>query len=136
VNGIAPPRTVVRRQADGERALALVELCAFERLRLGAGQLVAERVVAETEQRLRSVLRPNDAVIRLDDDVFAVSMLIGDTELDTLEQRLRDAVLAVPVPQRLERLQPRVVVARAADAHRIPELAMLEGRLLPAPATA
>jgi hypothetical protein len=44
--------------------------------------------------------------------------------------------LAVPVPQRLERLQPHVVVARAADAHRIPELATLEGRLLPAPVTA
>ncbi|MDQ1447975.1 MAG: hypothetical protein QOC79_946 [Actinomycetota bacterium] len=136
VNSIAPPRTVVRSDAEGERALALVELCAFERLRLGAGQLVAERVVEETEQRLRSVLRPNDAVIRLDDDVFAVSMLIGDTELDTLELRLRDAVMGVPVPQRLERLQPRVVVARAADAHRIPELATLEGRLLPAPVTA
>jgi HD domain len=130
------PRVVRPRQVEGERALGLVELCAFERLRRGAGQLVAERVVADTERRLRSVLRPSDAVLRLGDDVFAVSMVIGDADLETLERRLIRAVSEVPVPQRLERLSPRVVVACAADAHRVPELAGVEERLLPSPVTA
>lgn len=132
-----PPRRIVKpRRLGGDRALALVELRAFERLRRGAGQLVAERVVADTERRLRSVLRPNDAVVRLDDDVFAISMVIGGAGLDALERRLSSAVSAVPVPQRLERLNPRVVVARAADAHRVPELAEVEERLLPSPVIA
>ena len=129
-------RTVTPRQAEGERALALVELRAFEQLRRGAGQLVAERIVADTGRRLRSVLRPSDAVLRLGDDVFAVSMVIDGVDLETLERRLTDAVSAVPVPQRLERLSPHVVVARAADAHRVPELAEVEERLLPSPVVA
>jgi GGDEF domain-containing protein len=136
LDGLPPRRTELPRQVDGERALALVELRAFERIRRGAGQLVAECVVADSERRLRSVLRMNDAVVRLGDDIFAVSMVIGSTDLETLEERLRGAVAAVPVPQRLERLQPRVIVARAADAHRFPELAEVEDSLLPAPVTA
>ena len=133
LENLPPLRTVTPRQARGERALALVELCAFERLRRGAGQLVAERIVAETERRLRSALRPDDAVVRLGDDVFAISMVIGGTDLETLERRLCRAVATVPVPQRLERLRPRVVVAHVADAHLIPELADVERRLLPIP---
>jgi hypothetical protein len=125
------PRTI-----EGERALALVELRAFDRLRRGAGQLVAERVVAEVERQIRSVLRASDAVLRLSDDVFAVSMIIGDTALEQLEQRLEEAVATVAVPQRLARLQPRVVVALAAEAHRMPDLAEVERRLLPAHVTA
>jgi hypothetical protein len=128
-----PARVATPRHAEGERALALIELHAFERLRHGAGQLVAERVIAETERRLRSVLRVNDAVLRISEDVFAVSMVIDGADVDALERRLTDAVTAVPVPQRLEPLDPRVIVARAADAHRVPELAEVEERLLPSP---
>jgi GGDEF domain-containing protein len=131
-----PARPATPRHAEGERALALIELRAFERLRRGAGQLVAERVIAETERRLRSVLRVNDAVLRIGEDVFAVSMVIDGADVDALEQRLTDAVTAVPVPQRLHRLEPRVIVARAADAHRVPELGEVEERLLPSPVTA
>jgi GGDEF domain-containing protein len=131
-----PARPATPRHAEGERALALIELHAFERLRHGAGQLVAERVIAETERRLRSVLRVNDAVLRISEDVFAVSMVIDSADVDALERRLTDAVTAVPVPQRLEPLDPRVIVARAADAHRMPELAEVEERLLPSPVPA
>ena len=131
-----PARTATPRHAEGERALALIELRAFERLRRGAGQLVAERVIAETERRLRSVLRVNDAVLRIGEDVFAVSMVIDGADVDALERRLTDAVTAVPVPQRLHRLEPRVIVARAADAHRVPELGEVEERLLPSPVPA
>jgi hypothetical protein len=131
LDGFQPRQAVTVNRFEGERALGLVELQAFDRLRRGAGQLVAERVIAETERRLRSVLRANDAVVRLGDDVFAVSMVIGNNGVEALESRIREAVSTVPVPQRLEELRPRVVVARARDAHRIPELAAVEERLLP-----
>jgi hypothetical protein len=136
LGALPPHRPVTTRKTEGERALALVELQAFDRLRRGAGQLVAERVVAEVERQIRSVLRASDAVIRLSDDVFAVSMIMGDTGLHQLEQRLKEAVATVAVPQRLVQLQPRVVVARAAEAHRVPDLAEVERRLLPAHVTA
>jgi GGDEF domain-containing protein len=127
----ASDRPASTRRLDGERALALVEIRAFERLRRGAGQLVAERVIDEVERRVRAALRTNDAVVRVGDDVLAVSMIIGRTGLETLRLRLEEAVATVPVPQRLERLQPRVVLARAGDAHRVPELADIESLLLP-----
>ena len=129
-------RATTSQHVEGERALALVELQAFERLRQGAGQLVAERVVDDVERRIRSALRSNDAVVRFGDDVLAVSMITGGAGLETIEQRLREVVTAVPVPQRLEQLQPRVVVARAADAHTVPELAEVERLLLPTHVTA
>jgi GGDEF domain-containing protein len=136
LTSLPPRRPAPTRRVEGERALALIELRAFDRLRRGAGQLVAERVIDEAERRIRSALRTNDAVVRVGDDVLAVSMIIGGTGLETLQQRLRDAVATVPVPQRLEALQPRVVVARAGDAHRVPELAEIESLLLPAHVTA
>ncbi len=129
-------RPTTPRAVEGERALALVELQAFERLRRGAGQLVAERVIDDAERAIRSALRTNDAVVRIGDDALAVSMIIGDTGLEPLERRLRDVVATVPVPQRLDRIRARVVVARAADAHLVPELAEVEDRLLPTPVTA
>jgi hypothetical protein len=136
LGGLPPGRPATTRQVEGERAVALVELRAFDRLRRGAGQLVAERVVDEVERRIRSALRTNDAVLRVGDDALAISMIIGSTDLEALAQRLRDVVATVPVPQRLERLQPWVVVARASDAHRFPELAEVEDRLLPEHITA
>ncbi len=119
------------RTAGGERAIAKIELDAFERLRRGAGQLVAERIIEETERRLRSVLRPNDAVIRLGDDVFAVSLVLAGDSLELVEQRLRETVANVRLPQRLAALQPRVEIVRAADSHQHPQLAEIEDKLFP-----
>jgi GGDEF domain-containing protein len=130
-----PQRPALARQLDGERALALIDLRAFDRLRRGAGQLVAERVVDEVERRIRAALRTSDAVLRAGDDAVAVSLIIGTTDLATLERRLHDAVTAVSVPQRLDPLRPRVIMARAADAHRFPELVAIEAQLLPAHVT-
>jgi GGDEF domain-containing protein len=127
---------VVPRRSGGARAVARIELGAFERLRRGAGQLMAQRVVEETERRLRAVLRASDAVLRLDDDVFAVSLVLGDDRLDVVKSRLRAAITDVPVPHRLDPLDPKIVIATAADAQRVAELAEIEDRLLPAPVPA
>src|SRR5205085_1638762 len=55
----APDRR--RRTHDaGLRVVLEVELDVFEKVRRSAGQLLAERVIADTEERLRSVVRAAD----------------------------------------------------------------------------
>jgi GGDEF domain-containing protein len=126
------PAPVAPRRPDGERAIARIDLRAFERLRLGAGQLVAERVVEETGRRLRAAIRASDAVLRLGDDVFALSLVVDGDALEAVERRLRATIADVPVPQRLDPLDPEVVIATAAEARHRPELAEIEDALLPA----
>ena len=112
-----------------ERTLVYVRLDAFERLRLGAGQLVAEQVVAEAERRLRSAVRRSDAVVRIGDDEFAISTLTDDRESDGIRTRLELALAEIPVPHRLERIAPTVVAARTSEAASVPELARAERQL-------
>jgi GGDEF domain-containing protein len=120
------------RAPNEHRVVALVALECFDRVRRGAGQLVAERVVAEVERELRSTLRQNDALIRLDDDTFGISALVtGLDGLETLESRIARAVEAVKLPARLEPLTPRVVADTSDRADAIPELAAIEAKLLP-----
>jgi GGDEF domain-containing protein len=126
------PAPVAQRRVDGTRAVARIDLRAFDRLRRGAGQLVAERVVEETGRRLREALRASDAVIRLGDDVFAVSLVLEEDALEVVERRLRATIVDVPVPQRLDPLDPEVVIATSAEARHQPELAAIEEALLPA----
>ena len=126
------PAPVAPRRPDGERAIARIDLRAFERLRLGAGQLVAERVVEDTGRRLRAAIRASDAVLRLGDDVFALSLVVDGDALEAVERRLRATIADVPVPQRLDPLDPEVVIATAAEARHRPELAEIEDALLPA----
>ena len=131
-SNLPEPAPVAPRRPDGERAVARIDLRAFERLRQGAGQLVAERVVEETGRRLRAAIRASDAVLRLDDDIFALSLVVDDDALDAVARRLRATVADVPVPQRLDPLDPEVLIATAAEARRRPELAAIEDALLPA----
>jgi GGDEF domain-containing protein len=120
------------RSPNEKRVVALVALECFDRVRRGAGQLVAERIVAEVERGLRSTLRQNDAIIRLDDDTFGISALVtGLDGLDKLESRIVRAVGAVKLPARLEPLAPRVVADTSDRADAIPELAAIEAKLLP-----
>jgi GGDEF domain-containing protein len=120
------------RSANEQRVIALVALECFDRVRRGAGQLVAERIVAEVERGLRSTLRQNDALIRLDDDTFGISALVTDVDaLDQLEGRVARAIGAVKLPARLEPLAPRIVAGTSDGALAIPELAAIEEKLLP-----
>jgi HD-GYP domain-containing protein (c-di-GMP phosphodiesterase class II)/GGDEF domain-containing protein len=118
---------------DGaRRGVVYVDLAVFDRVRIGAGQLVAERVVAEAERALRSVLRQNDAVVRLGDDRFGVSTVVRETsDLDVIRRRLLDVLADVPLPRRLERLSPRILVSTADRAAESAELARVELALLP-----
>jgi HD-GYP domain-containing protein (c-di-GMP phosphodiesterase class II) len=126
-----------RRSAADQRAVILVALECFERIRQGAGQLVAERVVSDVERELRSSLRQNDAIIRIDDDKLGISALVSEHEpLDHLSRQIARIVEGVRLPARLEPLSARVIAARAEDAMTIPELAAIEAKLLPGGAAA
>jgi GGDEF domain-containing protein len=109
----------VRRRPSARgarRAVLLVELRAFERLRKGAGQLIAERTVEEAERCLREALRPRDAVVRLADDRFGISTVLPDERsLDGLRARLDETLRSVTVPQRLKPIAPRIVAAIARE---------------------
>jgi GGDEF domain-containing protein len=107
-------------------------LNAFESLRRTGGQLLAERVVDDAELRIRGVLRANDAVVRLGDDVFGVSTLLPDGhDLERIRQRIAAAVDAVSLPRRSERIQPRIEGAVGAAVARSARLARIDALLLP-----
>jgi HD-GYP domain-containing protein (c-di-GMP phosphodiesterase class II)/GGDEF domain-containing protein len=122
----------VQRGDGGRRAVVYVDLEAFDRVRTGAGQLVAERIVADAERALRSVLRQNDAVVRLGDDRFGISTVVRDeSDLDVIRRRLSDVLAGVAVPRRLDPLAPRILVSPADNAAGSNELARVEQALLP-----
>jgi len=121
-----------KRSANESRVVALVKLECFDRVRRGAGQLVAERVVADVERKLRAGLRHNDAVMRLGDDTFGISGLITDDDgLDQFEVRIARALASVRLPARLEPLAPIVLAGTPDDVDAPPELAAVDAKLLP-----
>jgi len=131
-----PPAREQRRadqsDADARRAVLLVELNAFESLRCIGGQLLAERVVDDAELCIRGVLRPTDAVVRLGDDIFGVSTLLPDEQdLDGIRRRVAEAVAAVSLPRRGERLTPQVTGAVGAAVAMSAQLARIDALLLP-----
>jgi hypothetical protein len=94
--------------------------------------LLAERVVDDAELRIRGVLRANDAVIRLDDDVFGVSTLLPDGhDLDRIRRRIAEAVDAVALPRRSGRMHPRIEGAVGAAVAVSARLAHIDALLLP-----
>jgi HD-GYP domain-containing protein (c-di-GMP phosphodiesterase class II)/GGDEF domain-containing protein len=135
-DAVQQPARARRRRADDDtdarRAVLVVELNAFESLRRTGGQLLAERVVDDAELRIRGVLRANDAVIRLDDDVFGVSTLLPDGhDLDRIRRRIAEAVDAVALPRRSGRMHPRIEGAVGAAVAMSARLAHIDALLLP-----
>ena len=62
-----------RYLTDSRRPVALiVDLGAFEDVRLVAGQLSAERITTDAWGRLRALLRESDELVRIDEDRFGV----------------------------------------------------------------
>lgn len=122
-----------RRSPDETRITVLVELDCFDRVRRGAGQLVAERVVSEVEHVLRQRLRKNDAIVRFSEDTFGISAIATDPDgAEQLEAGILDAIGTVKLPARLEPLRPRVVAGTPQSTPANPALAAIEARLLPA----
>jgi hypothetical protein len=92
-------------------AVLVVELRAFESVRTAAGQLVAGRIVAEAERRLRSMLRESDRIEQLGDDRFSIALRVKDAEhLAAIERRVVDELATIGVPRRTPALAPLVEV--------------------------
>jgi HD domain/Diguanylate cyclase, GGDEF domain len=130
--GVRREGVAEQRSSNETRMVALVALECFDRVRRGAGQLVAEGVVSEVERELRRRLRKNDAIVRVGEDSFGISALATDADrVEQLEARIVQAIGAVKLPARLAPLRPRVVAGAGDDVAANPELAAIEARLLP-----
>jgi len=111
-----------RSGGGGLRVVLEIEFEVFESVRRSAGQLIAERVLADIEERLRSVVRPGDAVVRLGEGRFAISLAVPDEAAATsLRERIRHELGGVRVPCRVRRIEPRISIA-------VGELADLDAR--------
>jgi len=112
------PRTAVVDRWDETRAkhrhvvskcpaALVIDLGAFEDVRLAAGQLSAERVTADAWARLRALLRESDDVVRLDEDRFGVVLRISDdSEVHAVGKRITDMLADVPVPRGAAPIRP------------------------------
>lgn len=130
-NALASPPTLLetegrsagateRRRWHRRTGLSLIlelELDLFESVRGSAGQLIAERVLADIEERIRLLLRPEDTVVRLDDDRFAISLVVPDEDAASgLCERIRHEIGCVRVPCRVEPISPRISMEIGAGA--------------------
>jgi hypothetical protein len=102
--------------ADGAGdSLLIVELDAFERVRVAAGQLLAQRVVVEAEQHLRALLREEDEIKKTGDDCFVISLRLRNAgQLETVRRRIARELAAIKLPHRVDPLEPRIRTASAA----------------------
>jgi hypothetical protein len=115
-----------REHAGTSPVIIVVELGAFEDVRLVAGQLSAERVVADASTRLQSMLRAEDALVRLGEDRFGVALFVsGDDQLGAVCDRIAVTLGEVPVPRRARKVSASVRAVDAAEARSTPELAPL-----------
>jgi HD-GYP domain-containing protein (c-di-GMP phosphodiesterase class II)/GGDEF domain-containing protein/uncharacterized membrane protein len=126
----------VRREADRHPAALIVDLGAFEDVRLAAGQLSAERVVGDACVRVRALLRPGDELVRLGEDSFGVVLHVSDEgQLHAVGRRIVDALADVPVPRRASRIRAAVRYPSVAELAADPAAARLLDRFDP-PSTA
>jgi HD-GYP domain-containing protein (c-di-GMP phosphodiesterase class II)/GGDEF domain-containing protein len=85
----------------------VVDLGVFEDVRTVAGQLAAERVVADAATRLRNLLRTGDVLELIGEDSFGIAVTVSDERhLVVICDRMRAALQEVPVPTRAERINP------------------------------
>lgn len=121
-----------RAAVPSRRAVFLVDLAAFETIRVEAGQLVAQHVVDEVERRLLQLLRSADSLTRIGDDKFGIAVLVPDEQsLAAVRERIVMLLEAVPVPHRISRLSPHIVGAFGKEIEQTPELVALDQKLSP-----
>jgi GGDEF domain-containing protein len=122
-----------RRTGGGWQAAAIVvDLNAFENVRVVSGQLSAERVVAEARIRLKGLLRDGDLLHHLGEDRFGV--VIGVTErsqVDAVVRRMDSALRDVPVPHRADPIRPAIRVPSDAECRADQELRALLAQYAP-----
>jgi GGDEF domain-containing protein len=110
----------------------LVDLAVFERIRVVAGQLSAERIVNEAERRLRELLRSSDSVTRIGDDKFGVAALVPDElSLDAVRKRISTCLDGIRVPHGAAEIAPQIVGAFGEEIAGVPELQALDQKLGP-----
>jgi len=98
-----------RAQPASQSAVVLIELAAFENVRLVAGQLSAERVVQDAVSRLRRVLRSDDQLLQLGEDRLAMIIgVAGGDGLRAVVGRVEELLADVPVPLRADSINARV----------------------------
>ena len=108
----------------------IIDLQVFENVRIAAGQLTAERVVADAIGRLRLLLRAGDIVEQLDEDRLGALIAVSDeTQLEAVCARMRTTLGEVPVPRRASNIDPRIVYSVNAELSGNPELAQVLRRL-------
>lgn len=106
-----PVRLVaVSDSAGSHRTVALsVELGGFEAVRAAAGHLVANRIVADAERRLRSLLRESDQVQRVGDDRFEIVVQLREAQdADAVRARIVAELSKLELPRRAAPLAPRI----------------------------
>jgi GGDEF domain-containing protein len=129
---VSLPPTQTRTELPRRRAVLLVDLAVFERIRVVAGQLSAERVVNEAERRLRELLRSNDSVTRIGDDKFGVAALVPDElSLDAVRKRISMCLDGIRVPHGAAEIAPQIVGAFGEEIAGVPELQALDEKLGP-----
>jgi GGDEF domain-containing protein len=135
VDHVGEPRDTPDRAHDPSPAALIVDLDAFEDVRLAAGQLSAERVTADAWARLQALLRQSDQLVRLDDDRFGIVVQIEDeSQLQAVERRILDTLADVPVPLRASRIRPTLRYLRGSQLEAEPTLSRLVERSGPPPA--
>ena len=116
-----------RKQTGLWQAVAIVvDLNAFENVRVVSGQLSAERVVAEARIRLKTLLRDGDVLAHLGEDRFGVVIGVTDrSQVDAVMRRMDASLRDVPVPHRADPIQPTVRVPSDAEVRGDEELRAL-----------
>lgn len=118
-----------RRVEDRRPAALVVDLRAFEDVRLAAGQLSAERVTADACARVAAQLRDGDELVRLGEDSFGVIVQVSDErELHAVGGRIGETLTEVPVPRRASPIRADVRYPSVAELAADPALSPLLDR--------
>jgi GGDEF domain-containing protein/uncharacterized membrane protein len=119
-----------RRLDDRHRAALVVDLRAFEDVRLAAGQLSAERVAADACARVQALLRQGDELVRLGEDSFGVVLEVTDeSQLHAIGRRIAETLADVPVPHRASPIRAAVRYPSLAELAADPAASRLLGGL-------
>jgi hypothetical protein len=89
-----------------EPGMLLVHLEGFEQIRMTAGHLVARSVVVAAMDAVRDVLRGDDRLIHLGENVLGIAMR-DQRAAPHVKRRVKDCLATVAVPARAEALRPR-----------------------------
>ncbi|TMB86795.1 MAG: diguanylate cyclase [Chloroflexi bacterium] len=130
-----PPLTLIEGDQRSDAAITkvgtvIIELGVFENVRVAAGQLTAERVVADATGRLRMLLRAGDVIEQLGEDRLGALIAVSDEkQLEAVCARIRATLDEVPVPRRASNIDAHIIYSLNAELSGNPELVQVLRRL-------